>query len=153
MQEKGETVSDIINREGEEVFRVVERETLLDIISSVKGRSGGGKMVVSAGGGTPCYFDNMDIMRSAGVCVWLRLPVETLVSRLSVSREERPLIANVCDDRLVCTVGRHLTMRTVFYSKAHIAVDVRGLSPDAAADLIISELENNSVQNQYTFAE
>lgn len=129
----GRTVQDIINSDGEEVFRLVEQRVLLDVIDEVKlyaedNKPVKGMVVISTGGGTPCFADNMDVMRSAGCVVWLRMSVDGVAERLRVNRKERPLLANVDDGHVCCVVGRHIAMRRMFYEKAHLTLDVDRLS-------------------------
>ena len=141
----GKSVADLINDGGEEAFRKTERKALTDVIDLFSGKRvdgrGRAKVVVALGGGTPCYADNMDVIRASGVVVWLRLSVGHLTERLTAERGSRPLLSGVQDCRLSCTIGRHLTIRSTYYERAHITVDIDGLSPDDAANLIIEKLK------------
>ncbi|MGM9805717.1 MAG: shikimate kinase [Candidatus Aphodosoma sp.] len=152
----GNTVQNIISGHGEEFFRHVEQQVLSDVIDEVGGRCNeegrqadmaGQMTVISAGGGTPCYSDNMDVMRRAGCVVWLQMSVYGIVQRLAADRAGRPLLANVGDRHLCCVVGRHLAMRRMFYSKAHIQVDVDGMDVGKIVGAIIEKLETDKTSH------
>lgn len=135
---EGRSVGMIMEMYGEEGFRRLEQRMLHDVISDVSGVSE--EVVVSVGGGTPCFADNMLWMRRAGRCVWLRMGVDGLVERLKGEKVVRPLLARVPDTNLCCVVGRHLAMRRVFYEQADVVVDVDGLSVSEVVDEIINQL-------------
>ena len=73
---------------------------------------------MATGGGTPCFFDNMDYMNQAGTTVFLNTSPLVIVDRLKRQRADRPLLAMYSDDELEFFVREHLESRLSFYLKA-----------------------------------
>ena len=76
------------------------------------------EFVLATGGGTPCFFDNMDYMNQAGTTVFLNTSPLVIVDRLKRQRADRPLLAMYSDDELEFFVREHLESRLSFYLKA-----------------------------------
>lgn len=74
--------------------------------------------MLAAGGGTPCFFDNMDYMNQEGTTVFLNTSPLVIVDRLKRQRTDRPLLAKCSDDELEFFVREHLASRLPFYLKA-----------------------------------
>src|SRR5512133_1158127 len=91
--------------EGESGFREKERISLLEVSQFEN-------VVVGTGGGTPCFFDNMEIMNSNGVTVYISPDTDVLATRLIKSRTERPLIAGKSWDELISFINDALVKRT-----------------------------------------
>ena len=82
-------ITDIFNTEGETTFRRLERMMLHKVTKEHK------RLLLATGGGTPCYFDNMDFMNDYGMTLFINVPLEKLMARLrSVDLEQRPKIGN-----------------------------------------------------------
>ena len=77
-------------------------------------------VLVACGGGTPCFFDNMEYMNSRGTTVFLNTPIPRLHSRLMRGRHKRPLIANKNDEELMEFIQKALADRWEHYTKAQI---------------------------------
>ena len=105
------SVSQIFADKGEEGFREIERRMLHEVGEFED-------VVISTGGGTPCFFDNIDYMNSQGTTVFLDVPVERLFIRLSIARNKRPLIKEKSDDELRTFIAEQLEKREPHYSKA-----------------------------------
>ncbi len=114
----GTTITDLFARMGERRYRQLEREALIEVAH----RPG---TIVSTGGGTPCHFDNIDIMNRSGLTIWLQTSPERLALRLCLpgQRHNRPLIANLSDDEVLQTVKVALDYREQFYGKAQLRFD------------------------------
>lgn len=109
------SVKEIFAREGESRFREIERNMLREV----------GEMcdvVISCGGGTPCYFDNMDWMNERGKTIWLRASVERIVERLIKGGDKRPIVVGKSEDELRSFVETHLKEREWAYSQAGMQV-------------------------------
>ena len=75
-------------------------------------------MIISTGGGTPCFFDNIEYMNEQGTTVFLDVPVDRLFIRLSIERKKRPLIMEKTDEELRCFITEQLAKRLPHYIKA-----------------------------------
>lgn len=109
---EGRSISEIFAKEGEEYFRKREREILHEICNEAD------EFVLATGGGTPCFFDNMDYMNQAGTTVFLNTSPLVIVDRLKRQHADRPLLAMYSDDELEFFVREHLESRLSFYLKA-----------------------------------
>lgn len=105
------TVQQLFSERGEEGFRELERKMLHEVADFEN-------VVVSTGGGTPCFFDNMEYMNRCGDTVFLEVDPAVLFRRLRVARQQRPLLANKSDEELICFICEALQKRYPFYSKA-----------------------------------
>ena len=90
----GKSIPEIFATEGEEQFRIMEKEVLHIITESHE------SFVMACGGGSPCYFNNIEYMNQSGTTVWINTPLETLFQRLVVEKEKRPLIKELSDEQL-----------------------------------------------------
>lgn len=119
--EKGEVkkIPMIFSEEGEMAFRKLESDYLRRL-------DPGMDMVVSVGGGTPCFHENMDWMNNHGLTVYLKLSAEALFTRLKRSSTVRPLLKDKTDGEKWDYILQTLTQREKYYSKARLIVD--GLS-------------------------
>ena len=69
---------------------------------------------MACGGGTPCYFNNIDYMNQAGTSVWINTPLETLFSRLVNQKSKRPLIRDLSDDQLRGFISKKFSDRRMY---------------------------------------
>lgn len=105
------TISQIFAEKGEEEFRNIERWMLHEVGEFEN-------VIISTGGGTPCFFDNIEYMNGQGTTVFLDVPVERLFIRLSIARHKRPLIKDKNDEELRAFIVEQLGKREPHYSKA-----------------------------------
>jgi len=119
-------IRDIFTRKGEEYFRQVESDLLKN-----PGLSEEMNFVISVGGGTPCFFDNMDFMLSEGIVVYLRMTPGQLKERLDRERDMRPLLNNLQGNDLLKFIKERLADRESFYNRATISVDGFSFSTEA----------------------
>lgn len=105
------TVRQIFAERGEEEFRELERRMLHEVGDFED-------VVISVGGGTPCFFDNMDYMNQAGETVFLDVDVEVLFRRLKAAKQQRPLLADKSDEELTAFIVEALQKRLPFYTRA-----------------------------------
>jgi shikimate kinase len=112
----GKTISEIFSQDGEIFFRNVESEVLKSLKSQTN-------TVISTGGGTPCFGDNMDFMLETGLTIYLKLTPYQLKSRLANSKGERPLIKNLTNDGLLHFIEDKLAFREKWYNCAEITVE------------------------------
>lgn len=106
-------------RFGEDSFRKLEHEVLKEVIDKHN------DVVISTGGGTPCFFNNMELMNEHGITVYLKLPPAVLASRLSNSpfRYRRPKLKGLDKNALLETVTTHLLEREKSYDQSSLILD------------------------------
>lgn len=114
------TVPDIFRDKGEAAFRDLERRMLHEVAEFEN-------IVLSCGGGTPCYFDNMDYLNTVSDTVYLRASASTILRHLSMSRGKRPLLENKDPEELAAFVESQLREREPFYLKANTVIDISPL--------------------------
>lgn len=105
-------ISNMFATIGEEGFRRRERNMLHEVM-------GMENVVVSVGGGTPCFFDNMEQMNAEGHTIYLQCSVGVLVERIMRSQNKRPIVANKTKEELMDFVAKHLAEREAFYMQAN----------------------------------
>ena len=114
------TIQEIFVEKGEDKFRIIEREMLREVSTFHD-------VLISTGGGTPCFFDNMDVMNRQGITIYVKASVEQLVSRLLASKNVRPIIHNKSPKELNEFVTAHLAERKTYYSKAKLTYQTEHL--------------------------
>lgn len=110
-------ISQIFAERGEEGFRIIERNMLHEVAEFEN-------VVLSCGGGTPCFFDNMDYMNQQGDVVYLKARPEVLYKHLMMGKTERPLIKGKSKEELMDFIKEQLQKREPFYTKARFTLDV-----------------------------
>lgn len=111
------TVAQLFAERGEEGFRELERNMLHEVAEFEN-------VVLSCGGGTPCFFDNMDYINSMAETIFLKADPEVLAMHLRMGKVERPLIKGKTGEELVQYIQESLQHREPFYSKAKHTLDV-----------------------------
>lgn len=114
------TVSQLFAEKGEEAFRIIERNLLHEVAAFED-------VLVSVGGGTPCFFDNMEVMNEMGKTVYLKVSVNELASRLEVCKATRPVLQGRSGEELVRFISGSLEKRESFYQKAAIVYDAENM--------------------------
>ncbi|MFZ4260875.1 shikimate kinase [Sphingobacterium sp. HJSM2_6] len=110
------TIADYFILNGEENFRKLEQE----VLHSLQHANG----IISTGGGTACYFDNMDWLLAHGTVLYLKHSPKSLFQRLSQSDvNKRPALKGLQGDDLFAFISAKLDERSPYYEKAHIHVD------------------------------
>lgn len=117
VQNEGKPVKDIFADCGEEYFRIVEKDTMESLIDENE------SMVLSCGGGTPCFFNNIETMKKYGVVVWLNTHVEIILQRLMKEKASRPLVKNIADEDMKAYIIRKLNERRMYYEQADVILD------------------------------
>ena len=110
-------ISQIFADEGEEYFRLLEKDTLHIITESHD------SFIMATGGGTPCYFNNIEFMNKAGISVWINTPVDLLHERLLKDKNERPLIKDLNDAQLRSFIIKKFSDRKIYYEQAEMVVE------------------------------
>lgn len=105
------TVRQIFAERSEEGFRELEKRMLHEVADFED-------VVIATGGGTPCFFDNVEYMNQKGETVFLDVSQEVLFRRLKVAKQQRPLLAQKNDEELKAFIADALGKRLPHYSKA-----------------------------------
>jgi len=113
----GSSIPEIFAREGEEAFRLMEKDVLHIISESHE------SFVMACGGGTPCYFNNIEYMNQAGTTVWINTPLEILFERLVKEKTERPLIRDLSDEQLKGFISKKFASRKIYYEQATLKIN------------------------------
>lgn len=111
------TVKQIFDEIGEEGFRKIERNMLHEVAEFEN-------VVVSCGGGTPCFFDNMGYMNQLGETIYLKASPETLHTHLKMGKGVRPLLLNKTPEEVEIFIREQLKLREPFYNKAKHIIDI-----------------------------
>jgi shikimate kinase len=110
------SISEIFVNKGEEYFRYMEKQTLEDLVAREE------NFVLSAGGGTPCFFNNIDFMKRNGKVLWLNTSLEALNQRLIKEKMSRPLLKGITEMGLRAYIIRKLSERKMYYEQADLMV-------------------------------
>ena len=116
-KKESRTVAEIFAESGEEYFRVKEKETLEQLVED------NNSMVLSCGGGAPCYFNNIEFMKKSGIVVWLNTHVTILLQRLLREKNSRPLIRSLKDEEMKSYIIKKLNQRRMYYEQADVVID------------------------------
>jgi shikimate kinase len=128
-EREGKEIREIFDTIGESRFREMEREALEAVIEDER------DLLVSTGGGTPCFFDNMQRMNEMGVSLYLDLSSARLTERLRNAKSKRPLISSIKGD-LQKYVHQKLMDRAPFYFQANIIVPEKDAQKKNVAELV-----------------
>lgn len=115
-QKEAMSIPEIFETKGESYFRKVEREAIIELSKREN-------IVVATGGGAAVHFDNMELMNSVGITVYLKVNSGILVSRVMNSHTKRPILDGKSREDMLALVDRMLLEREPFYEKAHIIID------------------------------
>lgn len=117
VESEGKEVTEIFANCGEEYFRILEKQTLESLIDDNE------SLVLSCGGGTPCFFNNIETMKKYGVVVWLNTHAEIILQRLMKEKSSRPLLKNIADEDMKAYIIRKLNERRMYYEQADVTLD------------------------------
>ena len=124
----GLPVVEIFARQGEPAFRRLEAGCLRQTLPLRR-------TVVATGGGTPCFYQNMEWMNNHGVSVFLDIPPATLAGRLENDSTRRPLLKGKTGRQLADLISHKLASREAFYHLAHFTCHADAPPPEIAAAL------------------
>lgn len=124
------TIAEMFQKKGEIFFRRQERALLEEIVATED------SCILSLGGGTPAYYNNMELINQNSESIFLRTSIKNLTERLLKQKHKRPLIANISDQDLPEFIAKHLFERNIFYNKAKYTVN----TDDKTPEMIVEEL-------------
>ena len=127
------TVGELFAEKGETTFREIERRTLEEI-------AGFENIIISTGGGAPCFFDNMELMNRLGTTVYLKVSETELADRLVHMKQNRPLIKDKNQEELRIFISESLQKREDFYNQAKLVFDTEQLLNKKDVDNTVADL-------------
>ncbi len=126
-------VSQLFAERGEGAFREMERNLLHEVAEFEN-------VLISTGGGAPCFFDNMEFMNARGTTVYLKVSVAELAKRLESCRHTRPVLKGRSGEELRAFIAESLEARSPFYTKASITFDAERMSTESDVRAISNAL-------------
>ncbi|MER3374724.1 MAG: shikimate kinase [Allomuricauda sp.] len=131
-QQQQKSIKTIFSEKGEVYFRKLEHEMLSKVLDENKA------LILSTGGGTPCYGRNMEtILQKSDDSIYLQLSIPALVERIKGEKEERPLVKNIDDEDLPEFIGKHLFERRPYYAQAKHILEC----DDKDLETVVSEIK------------
>ena len=128
-KQEQKTVAAIFETRGEDYFR--QKETIL--LRSLTAQS---NSIVSCGGGTPCFFDNMAWMNKNGLTIFLEATTQFILKNIKNEKDKRPLIKDKDDAEILFFIEQKLKERQPYYSKAKIILQAEDLNIDSIKKVI-----------------
>ena len=130
-KEEGRLIKDIFAEDGEGKFRELETKYLAEVLENVEG------FVLSTGGGTPCFNENMELINEKGIAVFLDVPLETIHRRLTKdSASQRPMFFGMSAGEITLKLKDLVAVRGPYYEQAKIKLS----GEDPSTELLMSEL-------------
>lgn len=118
VQAAQKSIKEIFEQEGEDYFRQLESDLLKNSTNRFS------EFVMATGGGAPCFFDNMEAMKKAGIVVFLNTSLETIQARLAGQEiTKRPLMKDIKLDQFVASFKTKFDQRMPIYQQANIILD------------------------------
>ena len=128
-KKEDKTINEIFDKKGEDYFRQTEHRLLNEIIEK-------DNFILSCGGGTPCFFDNMSLMNKNGITIYLKMTVDAIYSRLLNSPDNRPLLQEIPVNKLRDYIVITLKERDKYYKMAHHSVEAKNLKISSVVKLL-----------------
>ncbi len=130
---ENKSISKIFAEKGEGFFRYKEKEVLEEIVNDHN------KFILSCGGGTPCFFNNIEFMKDNGIVIWLNTSINILKERLFKERATRPLIKAIGDAELKTYIIRKLGERKMYYEQADFIINEETATLNSIIELLHNE--------------
>ena len=125
------SVPEIFSKKGEIYFRKIEGLYLRELLELNE------SFVISLGGGTPCYGNNMDFIENKSISFYLKASIDTIFERLKNETSQRPLVAAIGTENLKEYIAKHLFERAPYYEKATHTVLVNNKNVSQIVDEIM----------------
>ncbi|WP_185862314.1 shikimate kinase [Blattabacterium cuenoti] len=113
VEKEKDSIYNLFKKKGELYFRKMEHIMLKKILKNKN------KYVLSLGGGTPCFYNNIDLVNQYSKTFYLKMDSFTLLKRLFLEKKTRPLISHLSKNELFIFIIKHLSKRIYFYEKSH----------------------------------
>lgn len=129
------SVKQIFDEGGEEKFRRIEHNMLHEVAEFEN-------VVISCGGGTPCFYDNMEYLNQQGETVYLQSQPEVLMQHLKMGKGVRPLLLNKTQEEIKEYITAQLKEREQFYLKAKHVLNVNLMDSHAKVEEHIQRIKD-----------
>lgn len=116
------TITEIFDTGGEALFRGLEMKYLKEVISLSE------DAVISTGGGTPCFYDNMKLMNESGLTVFLEMDAKSITYRLMNAKGSRPIVSQIGAEEMLEFVEQQMEERKYYYNDAQLKVNALGMN-------------------------
>jgi shikimate kinase len=126
------TIPEFFEQHGEIAFRTAERKILEDL------KTYSNNIVISTGGGLPCFNNNIELMQEMGVVIYLEASVGAIYSRFEKSKHPRPLLANLSKEDVIKKIENQLFEREKFYNQANITISAENVNLDVLLQILLS---------------
>lgn len=139
-EEQTISINEIFEKMGESAFRNLEsvaiKQVYADLLSRTAEEQDKNRIlgIISCGGGTPCFNENMEWMNKHGLTIWINPAEEIIWERLIKERQTRPLVASLAEVKLRDFIHQKLLERKPYYEKARSVIN--------QPDITISEFVN-----------
>ncbi len=134
-QRENLSINEIFAQKGEIHFRKLEHEIFVELLNTP------GDLIISLGGGAPCYANNHELLIGENVIsIYLKASVDTLFERLVSNKSKRPILADKSEDEMKEFIAKHLFDRSFYYNHAQYKVSVDDITKDQVAENILEIL-------------
>jgi shikimate kinase len=130
VEHEGSSINEIFETKGEEYMRFLEKDVLHLLSENHE------NFVMATGGGTPCFFNNIDYLKKQGTVVWINCSTDCLYKRLLKEKDHRPLLKNVADDELKSYIIKKYSSRKIFYQQANVILPEEVITIENLVDKI-----------------
>lgn len=134
------SIADFFEKFGEQKFRELEKQLLIEVLQT-------NNKIISTGGGTPCFYDNMQLINNMGFSVFLKLHPNSIFERLIHSKKQRPLLKNLSHDELKDFINKYLVIREKYYNLSHIIIKSENIKVNDLIEELRKRLINLKVVN------
>ena len=129
------SIKNIFEQKGEIYFRKIEHDIFKVLIENED------KLIISTGGGTPCYANNHQLLNGENVVsIYLKASVDVIFERLKNQKDDRPLVANQSDNDLKEFIAKNIFDRSFFYNQATHVIDISTKKPNEVVESILEKL-------------
>lgn len=134
-KKENRSIAEIFETDGEGKFRELEHAYLHEIFQEKD-------TIIALGGGTVCYFDNLKLINSNGISIYLKASVDTIFNRLKNAKITRPLFdKSLSDEAVKEKIETHLSNRETFYLQATYKVKAKNIDVDELAEFLTTKLQ------------
>ncbi|AWU43824.1 shikimate kinase [Blattabacterium sp. (Cryptocercus kyebangensis)] len=135
VKKKKDSIYNIFKKKGEKYFRKIENLMLKKFLKKHK------QYILSVGGGTPCYYNNIYLLNKFSKTFYLKTNIYTLYKRLYTEKKKRPIISHLSNNELFIFIMKHFSKRIFFYEKSSKKIDITGKSKKKIVQEIIKYVE------------